>query len=341
MSEEKKGKNRIFYTILGFLVIFLLVVSLLGNVILGTLLALVSFEQIETKIEKSLFEKKYLEKKGKAEILLIDFKGVISDSGNLTGEAILSKVIKQKLLQAQKDDKVKGVIFKVNSPGGAVTATDKMYKYILDFRRKTNKPVVAYFDSVAASGGYYIATAADVIISHETCLTGSIGVIMSFFQLHELFENKLGIKRVVIKSGKHKDMGSFGRKMTDEEKKIFQSVIDEIYSKFVSVVKVGRGKSKKFDPKKLDELADGRIFTGKQAYKNGLVDEVGYFSTAIEKTCKLANIKSKKYSLVQYKKRLSYFEQVFINNPLNETKVVKKLYNEYMTPHLYYMWYAK
>src|SRR5215203_2174592 len=187
------------------------------------------------------------------------------------------------LRQAGQDTSVVAVVLEVNSPGGAVTASDEMHQSILDFRENTGKPVVVSMGDTAASGGYYISTAADRIVANETTLTGSLGVI---FQLNNFAEaaEKYGIKQVVIKSGKYKDMGNAFREMTPDEREIFQSIVDESYSEFVDVISEGRN----IPEDRVREIADGRVYSGSQARDLGLVDSFGGLEEASATAGRLA-----------------------------------------------------
>ena len=184
---------------------------------------------------------------------------------------------------------------------------------------KTKKPVVVVFDDVAASGGYYIACAADRIIAQEGSLTGSIGVIMSFMDYHNLLANKLAINPVVIKSGKYKDMGSSMRAITNEEKELMQDIINDSYSQFVNAIEQGRVlradnysvAKTELTTENLKNYADGRIFTGRQAQKLGFVDALGDVDTATTMIEKMAQEKFNNKlpaKLVNYNKRNTFSE---------------------------------
>ncbi len=183
---------------------------------------------------------------------------------------------------------VKAIILDINSPGGSVGAVQEIHSQILRVRREKNIPFVALFDDVAASGGYYIASACDKIVSHPGTLTGSIGVIFSVSNLEGLF-GKIGYKMEAIKSGKHKDMGSFARPMTPEERAILQGVINDAYGQFLAAVAAGRHRSLR----ELKPLADGRIYTGSQALKLGLVDTLGDSEDAVALAAKLGGLEGK------------------------------------------------
>jgi len=185
------------------------------------------------------------------------------------------------LEQAATDPTVKAVVVHVNSPGGSVVASDEIYHALLEFE----KPIVVWMDEMAASGGYYIACGGDYVIAHPNTLTGSIGVISQFLNVEELMD-KIGVEAVVITSGPRKDIGSLFREMTEEEQALWKVVIDETYEGFVEIVAQARD----LPLERVRELADGRIYTGRQALELGLVDQVGTRDDAIAKAAELAGI---------------------------------------------------
>jgi len=198
----------------------------------------------------------------------------------------------------KENSQVKGILLVVNSPGGGVVASDEIYNVLMDFK-KTGRPLVAYFGSIAASGGYYVGCAADVIVSNPNTITGSIGVIAEFPVVKNLLK-KIGVDFIVIKSRDKKDLGSPWREMTREEKKIIKSLIDETYKNFLKIV----SESRNIPMDSLYKIADGRIFSGRQALKYGLVDTLGTIDTAIEILKQKAKIKGKPMFL-EPRKRLS------------------------------------
>ena len=176
-----------------------------------------------------------------------------------------------------KDDNNKGVILYLNTPGGSVYASDELYFAIKDYQEKTKRPVYAAMQSMAASGGYYVSAPCDKIYANRNCFTGSIGVTMGeMYDVTGLME-KLGIKSTAITSGRNKAMGSETQELTEEQKAIFQSLVDEAYDQFTGIVAEERG----MDIEKVKELADGRIYTAKQAKENGLIDEVGTYDECV------------------------------------------------------------
>ncbi|MDE5777502.1 MAG: signal peptide peptidase SppA [Lachnospiraceae bacterium] len=163
----------------------------------------------------------------------------------------------------------KGIILRMDTPGGTVYHADELYLKLKEYKEKTGNPIWVYMESQCCSGGVYIASVADEQYANRICNTGSIGVILSAYDMSELYE-KLGIKEVNIVSAKNKDMGSSGKPMTDEQKAIYQSIVDEYYERFISIVAEGRNMS----TDEVKKLADGRIYTAKQAEESGLIDGI-------------------------------------------------------------------
>lgn len=193
--------------------------------------------------------------------------------------------IVRRLSDIKHDPSIKAVILRINSPGGTVAATQEIYNQIKELK-KYNKKVVVSIGDIGASGAYYIACPADKIVANAGSLIGSIGVIMHLPEVSSLLE-KVGVNLRVIKSGQHKDIGSMSRPMSEEERGILQGVIDDAYQQFYRAVKNGR---QKIPEDQLKELADGRIFTGQQAKKAGLIDEIGDYQQTIALTAQLAGI---------------------------------------------------
>lgn len=219
---------------------------------------------------------------------VIYVEGVITgtrEEAGLFSGAAGSHTIMEQLKQAREDEGIKAVLIRINSPGGSSAASQEIGSEV-DKLRKAGKIVVTSMGDVAASGGYWIAAKTDRIVANSSTMTGSIGVIMDLQNMQELFD-KIGISPETIKSGPYKDMGSPNKPLSPAERAIFQSMVDDIYQQFVDVVAQGR----KIDRKKVLQLADGRVFTGRQAKENGLVDDLGNYYDAIGITAKLAGIK--------------------------------------------------
>jgi protease IV len=236
-----------------------------------------------------LYQEEYVAGDGTDKIAVVPVEGTIASADDALGgvqPTVTPEGLADALRQAGQDPSVVAVVLEVNSPGGGVTASDQMHQSILDFRENTNKPVVISMGDVAASGGYYISTAADRIVANETTLTGSLGVIFQFNNFAEA-ANKYGIKLVVIKSGKYKDLGNAFRDLKPEEREIFQSIVDESYSEFVDVISEGRG----IPEDRVREIADGRVYSGTQARELGLVDSFGDLDEAYAIAGRLAGTK--------------------------------------------------
>lgn len=228
-------------------------------------------------------EEETLEGEGRAKILLVDVSNVITDQpkrhafGLIEEESTVAR-IKAELDKAKDDDRVQAILLHIDSPGGGVTASDELYGEIVRFKQKRNVPVIATLGDVAASGGYYVACAADRIVAHPTTVTGSIGVILMNLNLEGLLA-KVGVKNETYKAGEHKDILSPFRGATPEERRIVQSILDSLHARFIAVVHEGRPR---IDPARLRQLADGRIFDATQALQEGLVDQIGDLNAAIE-----------------------------------------------------------
>ena len=236
------------------------------------------------------WQEEYVQGEGNEKIAVLPVTGVISDQaggGGLLGGGggATPDALRSQLDQAADDSSVEAVVLEVNSPGGAVVASDQMHQLILDFKEESDKPVVVSMEDTAASGGYYIATAADRIVANTATITGSIGVILSFLNFSEAAE-KYGVEQVAITSGEFKNAASQFKELSPEERQILNSVVEDSYSQFVDVIVEGRD----LPEDQVRELADGRIYSGLQAEEVGLVDETGNLSQAVETTENLADI---------------------------------------------------
>ena len=214
---------------------------------------------------------------------LIEVSGAISDSGASTLLGGTSGGARQFIRQteaARTDPQIKAVVIRINSPGGSASASQEMYEAVLRLRKA--KPVICSMGDVAASGGYYTASACNKIYANRATTTGSIGVITEFPNYQELAQ-KIGIGQAIIKSGKFKDTGNPARPLTSDEKQLFQNLITNLYNQFIGDVVAGRKEATKgtLTREKLIKLADGRVYSGEQAVKNGLVDETGDLYTAV------------------------------------------------------------
>ena len=230
---------------------------------------------------EEFLENVVIEGKGMNKILVLSVNGVIQDTGDVTSFFQSAGYQHQSFLKmiekAEEDKTVKGIILKVNSPGGGVVESAEIHKKLTDLKEATDKPIYVSMGAMAASGGYYISAPADKIFATPDTMTGSLGVIMQGVNFSELAE-KYGVKFETIKSGPYKDIMSSYREMTDEERQIMQTMVDNAYQGFVDVIADGRNMSES----EVRKIADGRIYDGRQAMENHLIDELGYFEDTVE-----------------------------------------------------------
>lgn len=233
--------------------------------------------------QPSPLEEQTLTGDGAKKILLLDISGTISEQekpDGLLGGSSPSPVslVRESLEKAEQDDRIAGVILRINSPGGSVTASDIIHHDILEFKKRRKIPVRACIMGVGASGGYYAATAADEITAHPTTITGSIGVILMKFNVAGLM-TKLGVEEQTVKSGDKKDILSIFRRATPDEEKLAQEIINQLHNRFLDVIMERPGNTLSRD--ELRKLADGRIYTADQALRAKLIDKTGYLDDVI------------------------------------------------------------
>ena len=233
-----------------------------------------------------------LDLSGEDRIALIRIEGVILDAQETLGE----------LKKFSENPSVKAIVLRIDSPGGGVVPSQEIYDAVRRVRTKSNKAVIASMGSVAASGGYYIAAATDRIVANPGTLTGSIGVIMEMANVEGLLQ-KIGVEGVVVKSGKYKDVGSPLRKMSDEERGLLQTVMDDVHKQFIEAVAEGRS----LEVPEVQALADGRIFTGRQAKAAKLVDELGNLDDAIQLAADVVGIEGEP-KVIEQRRRFSIRE---------------------------------
>ncbi|MBA3061532.1 MAG: signal peptide peptidase SppA [Atribacteria sp.] len=229
-----------------------------------------------------------LQGKEKGKVLIIPVRGIISDNtkkGMLYDMPGMVQEIVSQLRMAEKDEEVRAVLLKIDSPGGSTTASDILYHEIMAYKKRTGAKVVAAMMDIATSGGYYVSLPSDLIIAHPTTITGSIGVIFIRPELINIM-GKIGLDIEVIKSGQNKDMGSPFRESTEEEHKIFQDLINELGGRFISLV----AEHRKIDQNILSNISTARVYLAKEALQLGLVDEIGYLNDAILQSKKLAGL---------------------------------------------------
>lgn len=276
-------------------------------------------------------------------IAVLDLDGVLTDARSNSllgapGENPVSLFL-EKLDRAAKDDNVRAVVVRINSPGGGITASDILYSELRAFRQRTGKPVIAAMLDVAASGGFYVACAADRIYASPTTVTGSIGVIMLAPDFSGTM-SKIGARVNVIKSGELKDAGSPFREMTDKDRAVFQGLIDKMYDRFLSVAATSRTRIPR---ERLRELADGRVYFGPEAKELGLVDEIGSLHDAIAASKQAANLDKQSIKVVQYSRPYAYRANIYAygDPPPTQVNLVNVGLPEWLTspsPQFLYLW---
>ena len=323
--KKKKGSGwKVFFTIV-------LVLSILANgfMLLAMIGMGVAFAGSSASSDNGLVEKVLIDGHRANKIAVINLEGVIN------GE--MSTWVQKQLKTAEDDNNVKALIVRIASPGGGVAASDQIHYYISRFKQHTNKPVLAFMQSIAASGGYYSAVACDSIMAEPTVITGSIGVIMNHLVIKDLLTEKLGIDPVTLKSGKRKDWPSMFNETTDEEKQyLMERVITPAYDRFVELVAEGR--KEVLSEEQIRELADGSIYTAQQAVDEKLVDELGYFDDAVAKAQQMANISGAR--VVTYEELFTFWSIMGAQSKVKinlETEILEKL----AAPRILYLWDGK
>ncbi|MCP4746771.1 MAG: signal peptide peptidase SppA [Desulfobacteraceae bacterium] len=277
-------------------------------------------------------------------ILIIPVDGVISDQPQQrlmqTKPSLVQRVASQ-LQRAEKDDKIKAVILKVNSPGGSVTASDILYHEIKDYKERTGVKIVVAMMNIAASGGYYISLPADWILAHPTTITGSVGVIFARPNASGFLET-VGLSMQVNKSGKLKDMGSPFRTPSDEEKIIFQELTDNLADRFLTLVTDNR---KMINAEQREKIASARVYLAQEAKELGLVDQIGYLQEAIEKAISLAEL-PKNARVITFRKRHSEDDTLYnvtVSRPPSALKTIAPVLETVSAipgTGFYYLWPA-
>ena len=288
-------KPRMWVRLLRAFLLLVLLGSLALNAVLFGVVGLMGFgTEEESRVQEKYFT---LNRYGTEKVAILSIEGTI-----LSGEGFFKQQIDHATKDA-KDGNLKALVVHVNSPGGTITGSDYMLHYLRKFAADTHVPIVVSMGGVAASGGYYVSMCVgdtpETIFAEPTTWTGSIGVVIPHFNLAELLE-KWGIQEDDIASHRLKTMGSFARKMTEEEKKIFQELVDQGFTEFKDAIKEGRPKFRK-DPAVLDKLATGQVYTAQQALENGLIDKIGFIEDAIDQVISLAKLDKESVKVVKYK----------------------------------------
>jgi len=315
---EKRPKRRTGRKIFWGIVLTL---SILANIAL--LLMLVGVVAVFATGQRGFIEEVIQKGPKTTKIAVIKLRGIIDDEQ--------ADDVHRQIRRARNDKRVKALIIRVNSPGGTIQGSDRIYNDILKCRRETNKPVVAFMQGIAASGGYYVSVGSEKIIAEPTTITGSIGVIFGHFVLEKLLEEKLGIEPHIITAGEKKDWPSPFAPFTDEQREYLKKrLIRPAYERFVQVVAQGR-------PAIIDvrRLADGSIYGAAEARKERLIDKIGYLDDAIEAAMSLAGLEEAQ--VVEYRKPFS-LANLLSPRGGNMLKIDKTTLYELSTPQLLYLW---
>ncbi len=289
-------KRSLLARIISALVLLGLVGSLLLNFLLFAVLGILGFGMAdgEGRVQEKFFSH---------QIDATDKVAILSVEGTIiSGEGF----IKQQIDHARKDaqaGRLKALVVRVNSPGGTITGSDYIHYHLCELAKETRMPIVVSMGGIAASGGYYVSMVVgdnpDTIFAEPTTWTGSIGVMIPHYNLAGLMK-ELGVQEDNVTSGYLKGMGSFARPMTAEERKIFQGLVDDGFTRFKTVIKNGRPELKR-NPESLDKLATGQIFTAEQALQNGLIDKIGFIEDAVDRAIALAHLDKNNVKVIKYK----------------------------------------
>ncbi len=278
---------------------------------------------------------------GDAKVLLIDVSKTISSQeeeetfGVRRRESTTSRV-REELERAAKDDRVRAVILRINSPGGTVTASDILFHQLCDFRQQRPMPIMAQILDMGTSGAYYTALAADEIVASPTSVTGSVGVVMYNVNVTGLMD-KIGVTDQTIKAGQHKDIGSPLRKMTPEEHRILQSVLDQMHERFLTLVRERRAG---MAADAMKTISDGRIVTADQALQLGLIDRIGYLQDTIDEAKRRAGVARAR--VITYRRPDEFAENIYSGAPSGPAQM--NLVNldfgslRSLAPQFMYMW---
>lgn len=253
--------------------------------------------------------------------------------------------VKRQIERVTKDDDVKAVVLRVNSPGGTVSGSDYIYHHLKKMTAEKQIPLVVSMGSLAASGGYYVAMAVGqrtekTIFAEPTTWTGSIGVMIPHFNFAQ-FMADWGIEQDSVLSHRLKGMGSLTRKMTEEERAIFQGLVDESFARFKEVIRQGRPKFQA-DPAALDKLATGQVYTAQSAVRNGLIDEVGFLEDAVDQAINLARLSSDEVRVIDYKPEFSVIDLMLGQAKAGKAGLDVESLAELASPKAYYLctWFA-
>ena len=257
---------------------------------------------------------------------------ILSVSGTILGNE--DGFVKKQIDSITKDKRVKAVVLRVVSPGGTISGSDYYLEQLKKMKSERKIPVVVSMGAMATSGGYYVAMVGDRLFAEQTTLTGSIGVIAPMYNLSELCQ-KIGVSSDPIVSGPMKGMGNITKPMSEEEKKIWQSLIDDSFNHFKAVVREGRANFAA-QPEQLDTIATGQVYTANQALENGLIDEIGFLDDAIEYAIDKAGLNTNNCKVVKYTNRKGLMD-VLLEGQAEEAAAQTKIMNMLTSPQPYYL----
>ena len=279
----------------GMFFFMVLLMGLLGSLLVNfVLFSIVGFESLDSehRVREEYFSHN---RRGTQKVAIISVEGAILDGQGF---------VKRQIDHAGKDDDVKAVVLRVDSPGGTITGSDYIYHHLRELAKESKIPIVVSMGGIAASGGYYVSMAVgdteDSIFAEPTTWTGSIGVVIPHYDLSGMLK-EWGVKEDSIASHRLKTMGSFAKPMTEEERTIFQELVDDGFDRFKEIICQGRPKFEK-NPEALDKLATGQIYTAEQALEAGLIDRIGFIEDAVERAIELANLDKDDVKVVKYRR---------------------------------------
>ncbi len=298
--------------------------SVLANIAL--FLVLIGMVFIVAAGRERKFSEEVLEEgPSSSKIAVISIEGIIDEQQ--------ARNVFWQLKEARNDHNVKGLVIRINSPGGTLSGSDQIYNEILKYRSGKGKPVVAFMQGVAASGGYYASVACETIVAEPTTITGSIGVIMGYLVLEQLLEEKLGIQPIIVKAGDKKDWPSSFQAPDEQQLEYIQKrIVDPAYERFVEVVAQGRSDLSADD---VNRLADGSIYWADEAKAEGLIDEIGYLEDAVDLVKSQAGIDKAK--VVEYRRPFS-FADIMAAQTKSALKIDRTFLYELSVPQVLYLW---
>ena len=308
-----------------FFIMTVLGVCTIGGAFLLINLATTTFDELAIDIQEKTITEKVIGGNTKAEnkIVIMSIEGVITSNAD--------GFVARQIRRVTADPAVKAIVLRVDSPGGTMSGSDYYLHLLKKMKTERKVPIVVSMGAVAASGGYYVSMVGDEIYAEPSTITGSIGVIASLFDASELFK-KVGVESTPITSGEHKAMGSFMKPMSEEERTLWQNLIDENFDRFKEIILEGR---KEFLNKEtLDKLATGQVYTAQEARRHKLIDNIGFLDDAVAQAGRLANMTERDYKIVQYRAKLSLLDSLLESRTPNKWLSGKAL-TELSTPKVY------